>query len=433
MERRPRQRVRVEGATIVSIDDDPMPDRAGPFAGAFALPGLIDVHVHFPPPAGLGQTELFAFLFLYHGVTTVRDAGDIDGKSTEPARSGVASGRFPGPRVFACGPFVDGEGAEWSNSQIVLRPAQADAVVEEIARDFDCVKAYDHLTPDVAAAVREAGRRRGIAVIGHVPLGSRFEEVHLDEVQHMMGMAFAEGEEGPFPKSLEAWGRRMDEARMKEIVSAALRRDIALTPTLVALDRTSRMDDLSALSRERDARVLPRYYLDVVWAPGAGVAPQDLTVEDYAAMREALAIQERLVKRLYDAGARLYIGTDVPIPFVVPGASLHRELTLFVDAGLTPEEAWALATRSNGALLGVRDLGRLAPGAPADLLHPRGGRCTGTPLHERGPRRTARALPEPRGGFPLRHHLRRSRAPDDGPDLRGAGGLGLGPMEVVDT
>jgi imidazolonepropionase-like amidohydrolase len=65
------------------------------------------------------------------------------------------------------------------------------------------------------------------------------------------------------------------------------------------------------------------------------------------------------------------MGTDVLTSFVVPGARLHRELRLFVESGLTPEEALALATRGNGAFLarnGREGLGRLAPGAPADLV-----------------------------------------------------------------
>ena len=42
---------------------------------------------------------------------------------------------------------------------------------------------------------------------------------------------------------------------------------------------------------------------------------------------------------MYERGVELHTGTDTLIAFVVPGASLHRELRLFVDAGFTPEQA----------------------------------------------------------------------------------------------
>jgi imidazolonepropionase-like amidohydrolase len=150
---------------------------------------------------------------------------------------------------------------------------------------------------------------------------------------------------------------------MGEVVRTALARGIALTPTLVALERLSRSDDHAALSAEPDAQLLPRVYRDVVWASSGRLA-----AEDYAAMRDALEAEKRLLRRLHEAGARIHMGTDVLVAFVVPGASMHRELALFVDAGLTPEQAWAIATRGNGESLGVAGLGRLAAGAPADLL-----------------------------------------------------------------
>ena len=54
--------------------------------------------------------------------------------------------------------------------------------------------------------------------------------------------------------------------------------------------------------------------------------------------------------------------------FVVPGASLHRELRLFVRAGLSPDEALAISTGASAEALGVPELGLLRPGAPAEML-----------------------------------------------------------------
>jgi imidazolonepropionase-like amidohydrolase len=62
------------------------------------------------------------------------------------------------------------------------------------------------------------------------------------------------------------------------------------------------------------------------------------------------------------------VGTDPFNPFIVPGASLHEELRLLEGAGLTTEEVWAVATRGAGEDLGDPLLGRIEPGAPADLL-----------------------------------------------------------------
>jgi hypothetical protein len=70
-----------------------------------------------------------------------------------------------------------------------------------------------------------------------------------------------------------------------------------------------------------------------------------------------------------DAGVRLVVGTDTPTPWIVPGESVHREMELLVEAGLTPAEVLRMATMNAADALGQgRELGRIAPGMRADLL-----------------------------------------------------------------
>jgi imidazolonepropionase-like amidohydrolase len=341
----------------------------GPFAGTYVLPGLNDLHVHFPPASPLGHSELFAFLLLYHGVTGVRDAGDVDGTASEPVRRGVAEGRFPGPRVRACGMFVDGEPRLWKNTLLARTPAEGSAAVETLAaRGFDCVKAYNELDAETLAAVREAAHARGLAVIGHVPRRVPFEEARLDDVQHFTGVPPQRDPSLRFPFLLRAWDD-LDEARLEQVVAQSLRLGIAHTPTLVTLDRLIASQELAAVLAEPDLRLLPRMYRDVVWSPreGTSVAGQ-MGPEDFAMVRRAFAASKRTLRTMAGRGVALHTGTDTLIAFVVPGASLHRELRIWVDAGLAPEQALAASTRESGAALGVPGLGELRAGAPAELV-----------------------------------------------------------------
>ena len=340
------------------------------FSGAYVIPGLIDMHVHFPPDTGLGQTELFAFLFLAHGVTTVRDAADVDGTATAPARDGSRSGEFASPRVFACGPLVDGSPPIWKNSLIVSEPSQAVAAVAKIAEQkFDCVKVYDGLTAESLAAVQRAAAEKGLPVIGHVPRRVPFEVAHLDDVQHLTGVATpSAGDLRPFPKNMVAW-RQVDDERIGFIVETSKRLGIAHTPTLVVIDRLRATQDYAALREAPEVQLLPRFYRDVIWSPRQGLPIlRRLEPEDFEVLQEVSQRSQRLVKRLHAADVPVFVGTDTLNPFVVPGASLWRELRLFVQAGLTPEQALAAATSAPGAFLRLPGLGRVQPGAPADLL-----------------------------------------------------------------
>ena len=69
-------------------------------------------------------------------------------------------------------------------------------------------------------------------------------------------------------------------------------------------------------------------------------------------------------------------GTDVPNPGTAHGVSMHRELELLVQAGLTPQEALAAGTSRPADCFGLDDRGRIAPGLRADLLLVRGDPTT---------------------------------------------------------
>jgi imidazolonepropionase-like amidohydrolase len=74
------------------------------------------------------------------------------------------------------------------------------------------------------------------------------------------------------------------------------------------------------------------------------------------------------VAQLQAAGVPILAGTDAPNPGTTYGASLHGELELYVEAGLTPLQALVAATSAPAAAFHMPDRGRIAPGLRADLL-----------------------------------------------------------------
>ena len=74
------------------------------------------------------------------------------------------------------------------------------------------------------------------------------------------------------------------------------------------------------------------------------------------------------MRQLKAANVLILAVTDAPNPGTMHGASIHRELELLVQAGLTPLEALASATSVPAAIFGLADRGRIAPALRADLL-----------------------------------------------------------------
>jgi len=79
--------------------------------------------------------------------------------------------------------------------------------------------------------------------------------------------------------------------------------------------------------------------------------------------------QVELVGMMRRAGVELLAGTDVLNPSCFPGFSLHEELELLVEAGLTPLEALQAATLNPARFLGkAQEFGTVEEGKRADLV-----------------------------------------------------------------
>jgi len=187
-------------------------------------------------------------------------------------------------------------------------------------------------------------------------------------VQHLTGVPIASDPALPFPERLRDF-EALEEARLARVIAASLESGIAHTPTLVTVDRLIASEDLAALLPAPELRLLPRFYREVVWSPDGGTSVAGrLDPAGFAMLRRAFAVMKRVVRRLGEGGVRLHTGTDTLVAFVVPGASLHRELRLWVEAGFSPEQALRASVRDSAADLGVPGLGELRPGAPAELV-----------------------------------------------------------------
>jgi hypothetical protein len=231
------------------------------------------------------------------------------------------------------------------------------------------MKFYEGLTEPMIRALERACARHNLKIMGHVPAGLTYEEARIAEVQHFFGV--------PHPSTLERdtlinrssdW-HAVDERRMDDIVRFSLKFDISNTPTIVTNQKMLCYRDYNAARLQDVPHGVPPLYLDVIWHPERGRF-NNRFAPDYLERQvvPVIAKKQRLAKKLSEAGARLFLGTDVAQPFVVPGKGLQEEMALFVGAGIEPEQVWKLATADSGDRPGISGLGRLQDGTPADIL-----------------------------------------------------------------
>ena len=320
--------------------------------GATLVPGLADMHVHLYSEADLLN-------YLAHGVTTVLD---LHGSPrTRAWREKVRLGAIAGPTIYAAGPALNGYPPGNPTFVALDDPGRATFEVRrQKAGGYDLVKVYSTLAPEVFRAVMETAEAEGLAVVGHLPLQLGLEGA-LEAGQIMV----AHGE--------EYWKvvGRADSARVQEAIEATRAAGAWVTPNLSAIDRIlAEAADLPALLEHPEAAFAsPASYSE--WLPSNNRYWGADTARFLPGMRAELAFIRSLTRRLSVAGVPLLVGTDSPVVGFA-GASAHRELALLVDAGLTPYQALAAATREAGAFVAAIDdeerFGRIAPGQRADLL-----------------------------------------------------------------
>jgi imidazolonepropionase-like amidohydrolase len=161
------------------------------------------------------------------------------------------------------------------------------------------------------------------------------------------------------------WGQ-FDSATVARAAQALAATHVAIVPALVQHEMLSRMNDATLRSRPTMDDVPTR-------APGVRDVASLLqrtgwSAGDFAAFRRARPRQDQFVREFKRAGGLVAAGTDAASELLVPGAALHDELELLVAAGFTVGEAISAATRQGAELLHADSLGRIAPGAVADLV-----------------------------------------------------------------
>jgi imidazolonepropionase-like amidohydrolase len=213
----------------------------------------------------------------------------------------------------------------------------------QAAGDVDYVKLYVGLSPELVKAAIEEAHSNGLKVIGHLYMTSWTDAANLgiDALTHGIPVSpfllseadkqrFLEAGDHPFNHFIWLDLVDLNGPEINEMMRALVNNDIPVDPTLNVYE--------SIIKEE------PNY--QYLW-------PKVL----------------QLTKMLYDNRVAILSGTDIPNFDLVPGASLHNELEILVEAGIPPLEVIKIATRNGAQAIGIEeDVGTIEPGKQADMI-----------------------------------------------------------------
>lgn len=314
-------------------------------SGKTLLPGLIDAHVHAYGDA-LKQALVFGVTTELDMFTDYHAAAQIKKDQAEGKDLDWADLRSAGTLVTA----PHGHGTEYGIPiPTITSPGEAQAFVDaRIAEGSDYIKIiYDDgktygmniptISKETMAAVVAAAHKRGKMAVAHIGSLQGAKDAiaaGVDGLAHLF----------------------VDLPPDHEFLSLVAQHHAFVVPTLSVLASISGVPSGKLLAQ--DPHLEP--YL-------ASSAISSLE-QAFPRKSGSLSNAEEAVKELAAQHTPILAGTDAPNPGTAHGVSMHGELQLLVDSGLTPIQALASATSVPAAAFHLNDRGEIATGKRADLL-----------------------------------------------------------------
>lgn len=366
--------------------------------GKFLTPGLWDAHVHFAYMDYLAP-RMFD-LFLLYGITSVRDTGG-EIMFVKKWKDAALARPTDAPRVMIAGPLLDGmpnvyDGSDPGHPPLSIGSGSVEALEKLVHKldslDVDFLKAYEMLTPEQYYKLMEMAKRLGYKVTGHVPLSmdvTGASNAGLNSMEHMRNLEIScasNAEElliqrhammkkgknlpgGVLRSSIHAAQRETaiknyDDKKADEILQVLLKNQTWQVPTLALNTGQTRMP-YSRPEWQESFTYLPDT-VEAKWksltsqADPGDVSPFRKQYSDWMLM---------MAGKVHKTGIPMMAGTDTPIGFLTPGLSLHEELVVMTEAGISPAEALKTATINPAKYFNLEnELGSIRESQWADLL-----------------------------------------------------------------
>ncbi|MBZ9730119.1 amidohydrolase family protein [Salegentibacter sp. JZCK2] len=333
--------------------------------GKYLMPGLAEMHGHIPGSEQLQYAEDVLFLYIANGVTTVRNM--LGTKYQLQLRERVKNGELPGPTIFAASP--------WLSKEAIPTPEAASRIVKEHKEvGFDLLK-IGSLDPETYKQMARTAHNINMPFGGHIPEAVGLKgalEARQTSIDHYdRYVEFLVSEKAKKGRSNGFFGSGIIDLINRERISEAIEMTVEAgtwnVPTLSLVEHLASEEAAEEMIIRPEMRYMPKPVLnDWVKFKNDYVQREDFQPENTAALVE---FRRELTKKLHEAGAGIVLGSDAPQFFNVPGFSIHHELEMMVNTGLSPYEVLVTGTKNAAEYFGTpEEFGTVQQGRRADLI-----------------------------------------------------------------
>ncbi len=350
--------------------------------GKYLIPGLVDMHAHMLSdddqiPDSMAEDELK--IMVANGVTTVRFM--IGTPEQLVLRQRSAKGEIIAPTIYAASPHLTGR--EQGNNFVVKTEEEArEAIRKSKAAGYDFIKVTTFIDARVYEAAVDEAAKQNIRVVGHAD--SRFVGVPRawkarQQIEHLDGylellVPESSGLTGSvsdlYIYNVKNWDSLgvIDESRIPDVARKTVESNPFVDPTQHFMKNTFGLP-----RSEESIRAQPdfRFYPAKVQDTYINFQKNNKMLREIAPEKRAkwIAIRDKLIKAIYDAGGKIMTGSDTPEFLWLYGFSEHREMRALADAGLPNFAVLQAATVNPSMFFGtLGSIGTIEKGKRADLI-----------------------------------------------------------------
>ncbi len=346
--------------------------RSVDLSGKYIIPGLIEMHGHFFAGFADGSrtvTETYAKLYLAGGVTSVRSAAEREPEKVLAFRDAVNAGRELGPRILTAGWYlnrrIENEGCAWMDAKDSAEEILA--LYEWERSRIDQVKVYNCMPAEWIWKLCERAHADGLKVYGHLGRSTARNAVlaGIDGIEHgVFNMPeFYNGD--PRRTFYRLADFDPDSPMSEDLLELLADRKTAVTPTNVIV-----ATDGPAVTERMRAGGIRRFFRDAELRKSEEERrASDANTVKIAVQADFMERSDRFLRKLYQAGGRIFCGTDPVDKTLVPGYALVWEAEyLHENCGLSNEYLISALTSEAAKELGIDGItGSIREGKRAEL------------------------------------------------------------------
>lgn len=320
-------------------------------SGKYLIPGLVETHYHLQ-----NNIENEFKLLIANGITSARNMAEYNGQDHIKIRELAQSNTILSPHYYTTGPYLKRNDFKHLDSVDVI-------VQYHKKRGYDYLKIADNLPKDMYLKLLETAKKENIEIVGH---GQR--ELPLEFSLRIKSIAHVEEFMNIFSKEERRSISYLNRAA-KEIKTSG----IYVSPTLGIFEMISKYaekDKSELLNNDKNIKYLPKHYSDYWKSDSINYRKNSWFTDKESLTRlgKELKWQKKFTLLLHKQGVPLMAGSDTYGLFL-PGFSLHHELELIHNSGLSNYETLKTATVVPARYFNsISQSGTVSEGKFADLV-----------------------------------------------------------------